>query len=320
MTGTLRCGGCGRRYAIDQGVPRLWEPDLDSTRAVKARTASSYGYLWSRTLAPAAHDGVVSYHHERMERFLSLTPARGFVLDAGCGNGIDLVYQAQRRGVEIVGVELSQEGCRTTYERSFIVPTAHVVQADVCRLPFCDDCFDRVYCYGVVHHLPSPGKGQEELIRVLKPGGCGIVYVYEDFSERSVGWRWLLAATNQLRRITPHVPHHAMYLLSYAASPIAYVLFTIPFRLLRSMPAVERLAAGFPYRQAAGPLSLVGDLYDRFSAPIEARYGRTEAIGLMQNVGFQQVAITKDRGWLITGTKVAAPARVPADGDAQPYP
>lgn len=129
------------------------------------------------------------------------------------------------------------------------------------------------------------------------------LYLYEDFSDRAGGWRWLLTAANQLRRITPHLSHRVLYLLCQMASPLIYRLFTVPFRILRRIPGLRSLAAGFPFRHATGLFSLVGDLYDRFSAPIEWRYNRVGAEALFQDVGLQAVITAKDRGWMVTGSK-----------------
>jgi len=303
MAGALLCQRCGERYAIDGGVPRLCLSDSGVAIRAKVRTASSYGHLWGYSGLISKVNEPRSYHFDRMERALSLPPPNGFVLDAGCGDGIDLVNQARRAEVEIVGVELSDGGCRTGFERSLAIPSAHVVQADLCRLPFDDDVFDFVYSYGVLHHLPSPKEGLQELVRVLKPGARVAAYVYEDFSDRALGWRCLLTAANQLRRFTPHLPHRVLYRLCQAASPLIYVLFTIPFRILMRIPGLRSVAAGFPFRHATGPFNLAGDLYDRFSAPLEWRYSRAEAAALFQDVGLRDVITANERGWMVSGIK-----------------
>jgi SAM-dependent methyltransferase/uncharacterized protein YbaR (Trm112 family) len=189
--GSLLCPGCGHRYAIDNGVPRLCPPNPEVSLRATVRTASSYGYLWDRSTVTPEVNAPRSYHFDRMEEDLSLPPFNGLILDAGCGDGIDLANLARRAGVEIVGVELSDGGCWTSFERSFAFPSAHVVQADICRLPFDDDSFDFVYSYGVLHHLPAPKEGLQELVRVLKPEARLAAYFYEDFSERGAGWRVL---------------------------------------------------------------------------------------------------------------------------------
>ncbi|MFC1865769.1 class I SAM-dependent methyltransferase [Chloroflexota bacterium] len=48
--------------------------------------------------------------------------------------------------------------------------------ADCEQLPFEDDVFDKVFCFDVLHHLPSPKKGVSEIYRVLKAGGKALAY------------------------------------------------------------------------------------------------------------------------------------------------
>ena len=45
-------------------------------------------------------------------------------------------------------------------------------------MPFCDDVFDIVYSWGVLHHSPDTPKAIREVWRVLKPGGAAKVMIY----------------------------------------------------------------------------------------------------------------------------------------------
>ncbi len=65
------------------------------------------------------------------------------------------------------------------------------VKADLLDLPFEDESFDVVLCNHVLEHIVEDTKAMQELYRVLKPGGWGILQVplkinqkdtYEDFS------------------------------------------------------------------------------------------------------------------------------------------
>lgn len=49
--------------------------------------------------------------------------------------------------------------------------------ADAHDLPFLDDSFDGVLATELFEHLASPAKASEELMRVLKPGGKGIITI-----------------------------------------------------------------------------------------------------------------------------------------------
>lgn len=301
VEGMLVCPGCQARYAISDGIPRMHVVATpDQTRA---STASSFGYLWRQSVPGDEPYDPVTYHYAKMERSLALDPPRGLVLDAGCGDGIDLATQARREGVEVIGVELSDGGCRTSYGRTHGIPRAHVVQADLCRLPFADGTFDLAYSYGVLHHIGIPERGVAEIVRVAKPGARVIAYLYEDFEERSAVLRWSLWAANTARAVTTRLPHRVLYVLCQVAAPLMYALFTIPAKVGRRIPAIAPVTESLPFRHGTGPFSLVGDLFDRLSAPVEYRYSRTGSQRLFSEAGLRNVRVAFERGWMVAGMK-----------------
>lgn len=301
MAGELECRGCGSRFAIREGVPRMHV--LASRDPTRSRTAASFGYLWAQSVPGEEVYDTQSYHFAKIEHSLSLDPLRGLVLDAGCGDGIDLANQASRDGVEVIGVELSDGGCHTSYARTRHLARAHVVQADLCRLPFADGTFDFAYSYGVLHHLGVPERGLGEVVRVARPGARIAAYLYEDFSERSAFLRWSLRVANTSRALTTRLPHRILFNLCRAVSPIVFTLFTLPAMLGRRVSALAPLAENMPFRHGTGPFSLVGDLYDRLSAPVEFRYSRKTSSELFSGAGLEQVVVAAERGWMVAGTK-----------------
>jgi SAM-dependent methyltransferase len=301
MAGELACSGCDARYAIAEGVPRMHvQASSDPTRS---RTASSFGYLWAQSVPGAEPYDPVSYHFAKIEHRLSLEPPAGLVLDAGCGDGIDLANQAAADGVEAIGVELSDGGCRASYLRTRHLPRAHVVQADLCRLPFADATFDFAYSYGVLHHLGVPERGLGEVVRVARPGARIAAYLYEDFSERRAFLRWSLRAANTARAVTTRLPNRFLFNLCRVASPLVYLLFTVPALACRRIAPLAPLAESIPFRHGTGPFSLVGDLYDRFSAPVEFRYSRQSSTAFFSDAGLERVVVAPERGWMVAGTK-----------------
>jgi len=93
------------------------------------------------------------------------------VLDLGCGAGIDSAEFA-RNGAKVVSVDLTRtatELARDLLKESGLPPL--VIQADVKALPFRDQAFDCVYCFGVLHHIPDVETVLAEIHRVLKPDG-----------------------------------------------------------------------------------------------------------------------------------------------------
>jgi SAM-dependent methyltransferase len=304
LEGTLECVGCEASYSITAGVPRM---RAGATQDVtRLRTAASFGYLWAKSTPGADAYDVGSYHFAKMESSLTFDPPKGLVLDAGCGDGIDLANQSRRAGVEAIGVELSNGGCETSYLRTRELPAAHVVQADLCRLPFADGTFDFAYSYGVLHHLGAPELGLREIVRVAKPGARIVAYLYEDFGERSAVLYWSLKAANSARALTTRLPHAVLYNLCRVASPVVFALFTVPALLARRMAILAPLADNLPFRHGTGPFSLVGDLYDRFSTPVEFRYSRSGSKSFFADAGLDDVTVAFERGWMVSGIKRAS--------------
>ncbi|MBT5319571.1 MAG: methyltransferase domain-containing protein [Chloroflexi bacterium] len=96
------------------------------------------------------------------------------LLDAGCGPGsitrglANYVAPGDVTGIDsdaarietALGILALEESDNLSYE-----------VADVTDLPFENGQFDAVFANGLIEHLPFPGDGISELMRVLKPGG-----------------------------------------------------------------------------------------------------------------------------------------------------
>ena len=100
-------------------------------------------------------------------------------LDAGCGDGINLVglrEVARRVGVTMSITGIDYNPVRLDRARN-VAPEAHFNQASLYALPFGDASFDLVLCNHVIEHVPESGRALGELFRVVRPGGLLIVGV-----------------------------------------------------------------------------------------------------------------------------------------------
>jgi SAM-dependent methyltransferase len=285
----LRCTRCERRYAVHQGVPVF----TDTT----SKTSAAFGYLWGQeTDRVAPPQAPTRYHLHELHDALGAPRLAGLIVDGGCGDGIDLAMLALEPGCEVVGVELSDGGVATSLARTRGLPRARVVQADLLKLPLADNTFDGGYSYGVVHHTDDPPRAVRELARVIKPKAPLLFYVYEDFSDRPLYWRLALHSVNLLRHVTTRLPSSVLMITCRLMSPLVYATCTLPSRHFR-------FAARFPYRHGKGPWGLSGDLYDRFSAPVERRYSEAGACALAEQAGLRVIRSAQRRGWMIWAEK-----------------
>lgn len=109
-----------------------------------------------------------------LARWRPLMRDDGWVLDLGCADGrggfqflerskrILVGFDVSRKMVERAAARAKAEG---SYDRcAFLV-------ADANSPPFKDQSFDYAVTYGVLHHLPDPGRSCREIQRLLKVGG-----------------------------------------------------------------------------------------------------------------------------------------------------
>ena len=270
--------------------------------ASEDRTRHSFGLLWRSSLEPR--------YPSHLARILALVgrdilPSQGRVLDAGCGDGRDLEFlSAERADLDPVGMDLS-DGVLVARERTrHRVP---LVQASVVAPPFRDRSFALVYSYGVLHHTVDPVRSFHRLARLVAPGGRILVYVYSDLQEEPL-MRCLLRLVNSMRLVTTRLPHQLLLGICRMAAPIAFVTCALPAWLLRRTNRAD-LAARIPLNWVDTPFGAAGDLYDRFSAPIESRHSPAELERWAREAGLAEVTILRQpdaRGWVMTARAVGA--------------
>ncbi|MCJ7594903.1 MAG: methyltransferase domain-containing protein [Desulfobacterales bacterium] len=98
-----------------------------------------------------------------------------WVLDIGCGAGVDTILAAMMTGFEgkAVGVDIVPEMLQRAEANLRMVDPYHVTfqSATGEHLPFPDDHFDVVISNGVINLIPDKDVALSEILRVLKTGG-----------------------------------------------------------------------------------------------------------------------------------------------------
>jgi hypothetical protein len=143
------------------------------------------------------------------------------------------------------------------------------------------------------------------MARVAAEGATIVIYVYEDFATRALAMRAGLRAVNSVRGVTTRLSPRLLFTLCRVASPLVFATCAIPHRLLRNVPGLRGVAGALPFRHATGPFTLAGDLYDRFSAPIELRFSREGTAALLRDAGLGDIRTGYERGWVAAGVKRA---------------
>ncbi len=212
-SGTLLCQVCGAEYPIVRSVPRFVGDDY---------YVKSFSLEWkthSKTQMPDSrdHETFTSFHQR--SGFTAEELRGQLMLDAGCGVGRYLAV-AEEYGAEVVGVDLSYSVDQAMANVGRL-PRVNVVQADLMRLPFRSDTFDRVFSLGVLHHMPEPRNGFESLVPLVKPGGTIAVSVYPSSAS-------FYTASQRLRRITTRLNKRLLYAITTAMAMLLYPLYRLP--------------------------------------------------------------------------------------------
>ena len=132
-----------------------------------------------------------------LEPLVDYTNSGDKVLDAGCGNG--RLYPAlKERNIEYFGIDNSDQLIKIAKEK---FPEANFQIADILKIPFPDNYFDKIYCIAVLHHIPSDElrlQAMKELKRALKPKGLLILTVWNLWQRKNI---WNQVFMNMLRKI-----------------------------------------------------------------------------------------------------------------------
>ncbi len=135
------------------------------------------------------------------DRFAGLLPARGAVLDVGCGDGAWTARLAAR-GLRAAGVESDAAALRRAAAR--VGAAAQLVEARALEMPFASASVDGVWCATAFAGVRPDRRTVffRQVNRVLRPDG--VLFLAADTAPRGLVWRRYMLARYVWRR--PVVP------------------------------------------------------------------------------------------------------------------
>ncbi|XP_041851484.1 alkylated DNA repair protein alkB homolog 8 [Melanotaenia boesemani] len=164
---------CAFPSACDsQGAPLSSLPSIPSYHASAARLEEEYVHR--------VYDAIASHFSRtrhtpwpRVCHFLSSLPPGSVLADVGCGNGKYLGVNPQ---LVTVGCDRSSALIQICVERGF-----HAFLSDALSVPLRTASCDACISIAVIHHFSTQDRRLEavkELMRLLKPGGRALIYVW----------------------------------------------------------------------------------------------------------------------------------------------
>lgn len=115
---------------------------------------------------------------ETVAVFLDQIPSSSLVLDAGCGNGKNILY---RSDLDFIGIDKCSKFVEICCDRGL-----NAKKGCITELSFKDNYFDSVICIAVIHHLETSQRRLQaimELIRVTKKNGKIFISLWTSVEE-----------------------------------------------------------------------------------------------------------------------------------------
>jgi SAM-dependent methyltransferase len=213
MEGALRCVSCSSAFPITGGIPRF--ANLDQVDSDKRATAEGFGWQWQHFTQEDE-----GYAEQFLGWIAPVTPEffrDKVVLEGGCGKGRHTQLAARWGARDVIGIDLSA-AVETAFAATRSLPNAHIVQADIFRLPLARK-FDYAFSIGVLHHLPDPRGGFVSLASKVKPGGHISAWIYGAENNK-----WITRFVNPVRvQITSRINQRTLLQLSKIPAACLYL-------------------------------------------------------------------------------------------------
>lgn len=114
----------------------------------------------------------------------NLIDANDNVLECACGTGMFSLPIA-KRCKRLTATDFADKMLRQARKKCKDLPNVLFELADITRLNYDDESFDKVVAANVIHLLDNPAAAMSELMRVCKKGGVVIIPTYINESTKS---------------------------------------------------------------------------------------------------------------------------------------
>lgn len=217
----------------------------------------------------------------------------GSVLEIGFGAGADLKLFSQNINItKLIGVDLISNGssvAESFKNRNDVL----IIRADTESLPLKERQFDYVYSYSVIHHTKNPLKSLKECRRVMTNKGKLLIYVYSSH-EGNILKRIGILGEKFLIDILRQFPQWLQISFCGLITPCAWILFSIPSKLIRSL-GFKEIANQFPFHWAGNePYTILPDIKDRLLSPANHRYTKKSLNSLLSHAELKSEFMFED--------------------------
>lgn len=269
-------------------------PSLD-TRPLAERTIADFGEQWTTFTGNEGFYGSSRLFEDICGPLLPPAAVQGLrVAEIGSGTGRIVKMLLAAGAAHVLALEPSAACDVLRRNTADDGDRVECLRATGDELP-ADRRLDLVVSIGVLHHIPEPAPAVAAAYAALRPGGRILVWLYG-----REGNGLYLALTTPLRALTTRLPQTVVIALSrlFRAMLVPYIA------LCRVMP----LPLGGYFAEVFGRMPAdkqVLIIYDQLKPAYAKYYTRAEAVALLADAGFADVAAHHRHGysWTVIGTR-----------------
>jgi ubiquinone/menaquinone biosynthesis C-methylase UbiE len=166
-------------------------------------------------------------------RVANQLPHGGSVLDLAPGPGYFSIELAKIGPYSVTGLDISRTFVEMARKRAVEGGVrVDFRQGSASRMPFGDDTFDFLACRAAFKNFGEPVRALQEMCRVLKPGGCGLIIdLRRDASPESISHAVDGMGLSAINRIVTKLTFRLMLLkTAYTRAQFEHMLAQASFR------------------------------------------------------------------------------------------
>ncbi|MEC7983568.1 MAG: methyltransferase domain-containing protein [Myxococcota bacterium] len=257
--GALHCQKCSAVYPIVAGIPRMLVGDEGEKTHHRKTVFNTASNVWENNFLEISAPLVA-------QDFLGKA-----VLDLGCGYGRH-TYFAARYGAEVIAIDNSEDALYSAKQNTKNLKHVHFIQADAANIPIKAQSIDRLYCYGLLHHVDDPKVVLAGATDVIRPGGTLSLWVYGPRQGLT------LVMNNALRGVSTKMDEKQLVQLSVMIARFLRVFSHTPYRWFGKIPLAGGILSHLPVHEHHNwPFDVVvADICDRLRIPVKHWFTKEE--------------------------------------------
>lgn len=207
--------------------------------------------------------------------------------DMGCGSGRWAMFIANKIG-KLNCIDPSEKALNVARSNLSEHSNINFIEASVGDENILEKSSqDFGYCLGVLHHVPNTAEGIKSCARLLKKGAPFLIYLYYDFENKPILYKYLWKLSDYIRRITSILPYKLKLIV---AELIAFIIYVPLAQLSKWSEKFGLNVENFPlsdYRNKS--LHFIRtDSLDRFGTRLEQRFSKIQIKKMLMDAGFSE--------------------------------